>query len=81
MPRAIGELVLTQYVVYDHPADYPDCFVVRAWEIRRGAIEPLPGRVVGVGDTLELARAHVPGGLANIGRQPHDDKTIVEVWT
>jgi hypothetical protein len=31
-----GEVVLTQYTIYERPADYPDGFVVRQWHVVRG---------------------------------------------
>ncbi len=30
---------LLQYVIYDHPSDFPEYWVVRTWKIRPGAME------------------------------------------
>lgn len=76
-----GEAVLTMYVVTENPRDYPGKFVVRESLIVRGRTEPVPGGVVVVADTLGDARAALPDGLYNLGRQPGDDPVIVEVWT
>lgn len=76
-----GEVVLTQYTIYERPADYPGSFVVREWHIVRGRTAPVAGDLVAVVDTLGDARAAVPDGLYNLGRQPGDDSVIVEVWT
>jgi hypothetical protein len=75
-----GEVVLTQYTIYERPADYPDGFVVRQWHVVRGRDEPVPGEAA-TAATLGDARALVPDGLFNLGRQPGDDSTIVETWT
>lgn len=69
---------LDQYVVYDHPADHPDKWVVRRWEIHAGSEHP---RESWTADTLEDARSIVPAHLVNIGRFPGDDPAIYEVWT
>ena len=77
-PEAI---VLTMYLVYEHPLDYPEGYVVRAWHIVRGHTEPVPDPQSWKAPTLALARAAIPEGLFNIGRRPGDDNHILEVWT
>jgi hypothetical protein len=68
---------LATYTIHDHPADYPDHFVVT----RDGIF---PGRVVRddrflvLASTLELAREHIPPGLACFPRHPSDSPAIVE---
>lgn len=74
------ELVITQYTIYERPADHPDCFVVRQWHIYRGDSEPMQGEAR-TADTLDDARELVPEGLVCIVRSPEDDETIVETWT
>ena len=69
---------LTGWTVYDHPRDYPDCFVARRW-IGKG------GDVIATADmftaaTLEEVRALLPAGLIHFPRMPGDDPKIVEVW-
>jgi hypothetical protein len=76
-----SEIVLTQYVIYDRPSDFPDCYVVRPWHVIRGSSEPVPSPFVMLAASLERARRRVPRGLVCIPRQPGDDRTIVEVWT
>lgn len=72
--------MLRMVVIYDRPRDLPTGFVVRVWTISRGMV--VPGRLLGADlPTLEAARALVPAGLVNIGREPGDDAKIVEVWT
>lgn len=69
-------------MVYAYPRDHPKSpFVVREWHIVRGATRPKASEHVWGAQTLEAARADIPEGLVNIGRQPTDDSKIVEVWT
>lgn len=75
------EVVLTQYVIYDHPADYPTGYVVRAWHIVSGRSEPVADAQAWYVPDVETARAIVPEGLVNIGRYSNDDDKILEVWT
>jgi hypothetical protein len=67
------------YVIYDHPFDYPDDFVIRRWEMQQ------PKEIVGLAKTLEQARAMLKSSvkgvmLTNIGRYGADDPKITEVW-
>lgn len=73
--------VLYQYVIYKHPGDYPDKFVVRRWRI--GPAGELDAEIdpTAVADSIEEAREAVPTGFVNIGRQLGDDWAIYEVWT
>lgn len=70
---------VSQYVIYDHPADHPDHFVVREWTIGKGPA-PVPSDNFILAASLEEARTHIPEGLVQIGRMPNDDPVIVEVW-
>jgi len=70
---------MTQWVIYDHPSDAPDDYVLRAsYVMDGGKIEP---------DTmswrhrkLEVLRMIVPPGLHCLPRFENDDAVIVEVW-
>lgn len=71
--------VLEFWTIYERPSDHPDKFVVRRCEVKA------PGLIVHdahctTHDTLEAARAAVPPGLYNLGRQPGDDPVIKETW-
>jgi hypothetical protein len=79
--EATTEVILTQYVIYERPKDYPDSFVVRCWDIKRGADAPIPHAVGCLCASLEEARDQVPVGHVNIGRMAEDEPQIVEVWT
>lgn len=74
-------LCLDMYVVYYDPRDYPGSYVVRKWRVDGADPTPKPDAdVTTVCNSLAEARSHIPVGLANIGRQPNDDRTIREVW-
>lgn len=67
------------YTVYSSPADFPDKFVMRRFNIGRGG-EALPSNEVFVSDTLEGVRQSVPEGAMCLGREDGDDPVIVESW-
>ncbi len=71
---------LAIWVVYDHPSDYPDCFVVRCQYAQRdGTIRCDPE--VHSFNKLESARAWcAQKGLIRVERFPDDDPVIVESW-
>lgn len=70
---------LHMWTVYDHPADFPDCFVARLYVVGSGPNFGATNRIV-TGETLDAVRAQLPPGLYNAGRQPGDDPKIVETW-
>lgn len=70
------------YTIYDHPADYPDYFVVRRRLIHPDSRdEPDPTFFV-QSTNLDVCREMllVDFGLVCLGRSPNDDKTILESW-
>lgn len=72
--------VLVQFNIYDHPADCPDAWVVRAWFILAGGglvPNPLAWRF----SDLESARAAIPDGMVMLARHPDDAPVLAEVWT
>lgn len=81
MTTVVSGAVLTQYAIYENPADYPGWFVVRRWEVHDGVPAPVPCPNPKLAPSLEAARAAVPSGYFNIGRMAEDDPVIVEVWT
>jgi hypothetical protein len=74
------EVLFSQWVVYDHPSDYPENFVVRRWEIfnQRPYFRPT-GDVV-LATTIEEARRSIPWDRIRFSRSPEDDPKIVEIW-
>lgn len=67
------------YTIFERPADFPDLFVVRRFyadaEGVTSDLEPFC-----LTKRLEIARASLPLGLYNLGRQPGDDAAILESW-
>lgn len=74
-----GNIMMTQYTIYDHPADYPDDYVVRQWHIVKGMDEPVAGFCISL-PSLEHVRQCVPPGLTQTMRHPEDDPYILETW-
>jgi hypothetical protein len=75
MPK---EKEIGQWVIYDHPKDHPDSFVVRRWGILDGKL--IPDHECQLADSLEEARHIIPDGLVRIPRSIDDDLAIVETW-
>ena len=62
------------YCVYDHPSDYPDKYVMRAW------LGNWPTETTFEANTLEEMRNLKPDSMVIISRMPDDDPVIVECW-
>lgn len=69
---------IDSYVVYKHPKDFPNEFVVRRWMANKGSIRH--GELVGRGVTYEEAIAPIPQDRIPIGRCPEDDPCIFNVF-
>ena len=76
---ATPHLVMSQWVIYDHPRDLSDKFVMRRWDIRANN-EIQETDEMALADTLEEIRLSVPRGLYRLERFRDDDPCIVEVW-
>jgi hypothetical protein len=71
---------MDSWTIYDHPTDYPDCFVARRFELGKGP-EPVPtAEVVTSPDIEPLRRRFMRSGLVRFRRAPSDDSKIVETW-
>ncbi len=69
---------LAIWTVFDHPTDFPDCFVARKSYVDGDG--PQPTNEVICGD-LEMVRdAMVRRGLTRLERFAEDVPNIVEVW-
>jgi len=70
---------VTIYTIYDHPRDYPEHFVVRAFRVTAEAV--VPSDDCWLAQSLTGARVLVPNIAAcNLGRLPEDDPAIIESW-
>lgn len=66
------------YTIYEHPDDYPEKFVVRAWFIEKGEVSAYEPVIIA--DNLQDARDRIPLGRTRILRTQQDDPKIVESW-
>lgn len=74
-----AEDLLTLWVIYWSPRDYPGKWVVRGQDARcDGSVRPHPD--AHVVDSLKAARALVPWGSVNLRRFREDDPAIYETW-
>jgi hypothetical protein len=69
-----------QWVIYDHPLDYPDYFVARKWKILDGKVEPLVDALILHKELDEIREIFYNQGLLRISRFAEDDPCIIEVW-
>lgn len=72
---------LTQFVIYEHPSDFPEWFVVRKWHIGQGTLRP--DLTQWICETLDDARLIVGDELVGGVCMPNsllDDPSIVETW-
>ena len=69
---------MKQYVIYKHPKDFPNSYVVRTFEIVPKEVKPTDQ--FAVAKTLKELRALIPPQCIAIARDPTDDPCIVEVW-
>jgi hypothetical protein len=73
---------LEMFVVYEHPLDFPESFVVRRWVVELGATRPDP-LPVALGLTLEEVRKKLLAEQPDLVRtapMAMDDPCIKEVW-
>ena len=66
------------YVVYEHPRDYPEEYVIRLHCLCCG--KTVPGALVRRRPHAGKRAARLPPGVENVGRFPGDDPVIKEVW-
>lgn len=71
--------VFELFVIYRHPRDFPNHWVVRAQAVAPGG-RVIAGTFGTLCDSLGEAREEIPEGLACIGRMDDDDPAIYEVW-
>ena len=66
---------LTTWTVYDHPRDFPHCYVARRFEGERPT-----GDLVVAADLDALRQQLIERGLVCLDRDPEDDPAIMETW-
>lgn len=70
--------MIKAWVIYDHPKDYPDHWVVRVQKIVDGQV--VPEQECTLHATLADARKAIPGELCLFPPFVDDDPVIAEVW-
>ena len=73
------DAIMSMWIVYDHPTDFPTEFVARRHEIVRGGSRPT-NEAMASHSLDSLREALVGRGLTCLSRSPHDDPNIVETW-
>lgn len=69
------------WTLFDHPEDYPDCFVARLSLVRQGSITVLSDKVItadSLDDLRNLVQAECPNVLTAIPRHTSDVPSLVE---
>lgn len=66
--------MLSMWVVYSSPKDYPGLYVARKWVNNAPTSEHISAK------SLDEIRKKIPQGLMRIPRTTQDDPVIVEVW-
>lgn len=83
MTASDDERLLTVWVIYDHPKDYPDGFVLRAQTVERGG-KITPGLTAYYAPTANELRkcilTHIHGVNVCLPRFEDDDPCILETW-
>lgn len=72
--RIIKHTRLPLICVYKNPADYPDKYVARLWDV------DIPTTLVALADSLEAIREAKPAEMVILQRQDNDDPVIIETW-
>lgn len=73
------DAVMTQWVIYEKPSDYPDGYVLRAAFIMKGNQVMIDNVAWYAADPDEL-RAIMPTGFVRLARMEQDDPVILETW-
>ena len=75
-----GKTGLPMYVIYDHPRDFPNHFVVRPHLVGLGEEPSFPSPNGFLFDDISSARKFIPGHMVRVNRDPKDDPVIVETY-
>lgn len=61
-------------VVYDHPKDYPDKYVARLMDLKKGT------KFIILRDSLDEIQDHIPLNMTRFKRSEWDKPEVVESW-
>lgn len=76
----IADAPMSLWSIYDHPKDFPHCFVARRYEITRGQGPIATQDHVTATSCDELRDRFASQGMMCLPRVPEDDPNIVETW-
>lgn len=71
---AVQRGILNVWTVYDHPADYPQGYIARCFEMDQ------PTNVIIAGELDTIRECFMHCGLVCLHRAPTDDPVIMETW-
>lgn len=73
--RILKQATVPIITIYERPADYPDKFVARLWDVNR------PTNLAAIADTYEELLEAIPvNSMVKMARSPADDPVILETW-
>lgn len=73
-------IFMEMWVIYDHPLDYPDCFIARRWIVTRHSVTPEATEEIFTSTNLNELRLKLPSGFIRTERAIADDPKIIETW-
>lgn len=75
------DVLMSTWTVYDHPADYPNSYVARRFEVIPGQLEPRRTNDLYLARDIEQMNQHFERlGLAFLSRFEADEPQIMGVW-
>ena len=81
--EATRQVVMTHWMIFRSPLDFPGQIVVRPFDVVHGHSEPIPRKEFWLCGSLEEARELIrrgDPGLVCLQRNPGDHESVVEVW-
>ena len=71
--------MLTLWTIYDHPRDFPHCFVARKFLVAAAGPVPTEELIISA-DLARIRTIFASRGLSCLARDPGDEPQIVESW-
>ena len=72
------DVIIEVLVIFDHPIDYPNHFVIRPQFAHKDGSISFGNAVLA--ESLDAARSMIPADKVQLLRHPNDDPKIVETW-
>jgi hypothetical protein len=71
---------LRMWTVYDHPRDFPHCYVARMFTVGPGGVTVATEELMIAPDIEQLRKQLTMRGLVCLSRHDSDSPSIVETW-